>query len=75
LGEAGLGQIVDSGARPDHPDLDGRGHLVGGHEIFVQIDQIQRHVDSGLGAFLTADGEPEDNGQKDGKEFQEPIAF
>jgi hypothetical protein len=41
----------------------------------VQVDQFQGHVDRGLGAFLTADREPEGNGQKEAEEFQEPIAF
>ena len=75
LRESGLGQIVDNGAGADDPDLNGGRHLAGDHEILVQVDHFEGHADGGFGALLTADCEPEGNGQKDGKEFQEPIAF
>jgi hypothetical protein len=61
----GPGQIVDNGAGADDPDLNGGRHLAGDHEILVQIDHFEGHVEGGLSALLTTDGEPEGDGQQE----------
>jgi hypothetical protein len=69
VSKAALGKGAYEASGTGYPDVQVGRHFTGDHQVLGQIHQFQRDIKVGLGALLSAHGQPKSHRQKKGEEF------